>query len=166
MAKPKTIVDGVSSLSAPPEMLTAKTAGPPSGLVTVQFLGGQAGFLDMADARSAVWAEVLDSMRQNNQPAYVEIDPRTNVITELHCPIVVGVAAIHPADNSGDVEVELLISHARHFLRKGHPDFKENLEILQAALKNKTMVAATESTDGHEIIDVRPLDQSEAGKEE
>jgi hypothetical protein len=166
MAKPKTLVDGVSSLSAQPEALKARTAGPPSGLVTVNFLGGQEGFLDMADARSAVWAEVLDSMRRNNQPAYVEIDPRTNVITELNCPIVVGVTAIHPADNSGDVEVELIISHARHFLRKSHPDFKKNLETLQDALKNKTMVAVTESHDGHEIIDVRPSDQSEAGKEE
>ena len=165
MAKPKTLVDGVSSLSAPSELLTAKIAGPTSGLVTVQFLGGREGFLDMADARSAVWAEVLDSIRQNNQPAYVEIDPRSNVITALHCPIVVGVAAIHPTDSSEDVEVELVISHARHFLRKAHPDFKANLEILQDALKNKTKVVVTESHDGHEIIDVRPLEPSETGRE-
>jgi len=166
MVKSKTLVDGVGSLSIPPETLAAKTARPPSGLVTVSFLGGQSGFLDMAEARSTVWAEVLDSLRQTNQPAYVEIDPQTNIITELHCPVVVSVAAIKPIGKTGDVEVELVISHARHYLRKSHPNYKRNLEILQTALKKKTTVVVTESHDGHEIIDVRPSEQAEAGKEE
>ena len=166
MAKSKTLVDGVGNLSVPPETLTAKTARQPSGLVTVSFLGGQVGFLDMTESRSTIWAEVLDSLRQTNQPAYVEINPETNVITELHCPVVVNVAAVNPIRKTGDVEVELVISHARHYLRKSHPNYKRNLEILQTALKKKTTVVVTESHDGHEIIDVRPYEQAEAGKEE
>jgi hypothetical protein len=109
---------------------------------------------------------VLDSLRQTNQPAYVEIDPETKVITELLCPIVVSVAAVNPIGKTGDVEVELVISHARHYLRKSHPKYKGNLEILQKALKKKTIVVVTESQDSHEIIDVRPPEQAEAGKEE
>ncbi len=166
MPKSKTLVDGVGSLSVPPETLAAKTGRPQSGLVTVSFLCGQSGFLDMAEPRSTVWAEVLDSLRQTNQPAYVEIDPETNVITELHCPVVVSVAGVNPIGNTGDVEVELVISHARHYLRKSHPNYKRHLEILQRALEKKTMVVVTESHDGHEIIDVRPSEKAKAGKEE
>lgn len=159
------LVDYVGSLSVPPETPAAKIARFPSGLINVHFSGGQSGFLDMADDRSTVWVEVLDSLRQTNQPVYVEIDPKTNVITKLHCPVVVSVAAVHSIENTGDVEVELIISAARHYLRKLHPNFKKNLEILQEALKSKTKVVVTESYDGYEIIDVRLLEQSEAGKE-
>ncbi len=166
MAKPNAFVDGVSGLSRPPEAMAAKMARAPSRFVTVSFQGGRSGLLDMTVSRSAVWAEVLDSLRQTSQPAYVEVDPETNIITELYCPVVVRVGALNKIGKSDDVEVELVISHARHYLRRKNPDFKRLLEILQTALKKKMMVVVTEAHDGHEIIDVRPFERPEVGEEE
>jgi hypothetical protein len=101
-----------------------------------------------------VWASVLDSMRQAGTLAYVEIDPATREITNLRVPLTVGVEQITPVAN--DMAVELVISHARHFLRRANSDFAQMLEALERARDNKTLVAVTE-TDDHDIVDVRPL---------
>ena len=55
-----------------------------------------------------------------------------------------------------DREVELVISHAKHYLRRSHPDFDALLALLEQARATKTLVAVTE-TEAHDIIDVRPL---------
>lgn len=128
------------------------TAGPQH--VTIPFQRGRSGWLDLSKPHATVWASVLDSMRQFNAPAYVEIDPATNEITNLLVPLSVGVENITPVGN--DREVELVISHAKHFLRAANPDFEQLLEALERARANKTLVAVTETAD-HDIIDVRPL---------
>jgi hypothetical protein len=110
--------------------------------------------LDMSVPRSAVWAEVLESLREANQPAYVEIDPATHYIVQLLCPLTVRVGAITPADDG--VQVELIISHARHYLRRGDPHYQEMLDTLRAAQKNGNELLVTETLDDHTIIDVRP----------
>lgn len=156
MARANALVDRVSALSPPSAAPAAFAAAPRAQFVAVGFAGGQSGNLDMTSPRSAVWAEVLDSLREEDQPAYVEIDPATNVITELLCPLTVSVEALTPIDLEDAVEVELAISHARHFLRRSNPDFQEMLKTLEAARKKGTQVVVTESSDGREIIDVRP----------
>jgi hypothetical protein len=108
----------------------------------------------MSKSHAVVWASVLDSMHQNKAPVYVEVDPATSEITNLLVPLSVGVGDIRPLVN--DKEVELIISHAKHFLRRSNPDFEQMLETLEWARTNKTLVAVIETAD-HNIIDVRPL---------
>lgn len=155
MARPNALVDGISSLSSPRETLEARPGERPSRAVTVNFQGGRSGQLDLAVPRSAVWADVLDSLRQANESVYVEIDPETNAITELLLPREVKVGAI--TDTGDAVEVELIISQARHYLRRTNPDFQELLNTLQTAREEGTPVLVTETLDEREIIDVKPL---------
>jgi len=156
MTNPNIFVDTVKGISTPSEAMTAEPGKPLSQLVTVSFQSGKSCFLNMSLPKSVVWAEVLDSLRQENQPVFVEIDPKTNVITELLCPLTVKVGEITPTDQGGDVEVELIVSHALHYLRSKQVNFKELLKTLQTAHKQGTKVIVTE-TDENEIIDVRPF---------
>ncbi len=157
MARPNALVDEISSLSPSREALEARPGEIPSRSVTVNFQGGRSGQLDLAVPRSAVWADVLDSLRQAKEPVYVEIDPTTNVITELLLPREVRVGEITPTATGDAVEVELIISQARHYLRRTNPDFQQLLNTLQTAQEEGNPVLVTETLDGYEIIDVRPL---------
>jgi hypothetical protein len=152
MPNPNALVDFVSPSGALFEQTAG--AGTPPRFLTVPFQAGRTGRLDLSLPHAPVWASVLDSMRESNTPAYVEIDPGTGEITSLRVPISVGVENITPVNN--DMEVELVISHAKHFLRATHPDFEEMLATLERARATKSLVAVTE-TDDHDIIDVRPL---------
>src|SRR5262249_50330752 len=149
MPNPNALVDYV----APPD---ARTLGLAAGgeSTVISFRAGRSGRLDMAKPHSRVWASVLDSMRESNAPVYVEIDPATGEITDLRVPLSVGVENITPVGE--DMEVELVISHAKHFLRRSNPDFEQLLETLERARANKGLVAVTETED-HDIIDVRPM---------
>lgn len=155
MAKRNALIDGISSLT-PPVKNTPGTLQKTSRFVSVSFLGGRSGFLDLREPRSVVWADVLDSLRQRGQPVYVEIDPATNIISELLCPHIVKVGAINTAAVGDDVEVELVISHARHYLRRSNPNFQKLLQTLQKAQEKQTTLLVTETLNTHEIIDVRP----------
>ncbi len=163
MASAKAVVDSVSSLSSSvTELRAATSARATSPLVTVKFQGGQSGLLDMSLPRSVVWAEVLHSMRETNQPAYVEIDPATNFITELLHPLAVQVGELKETDSG--MEVELIISHARHHLLRTRPDFRELLSALETAKKHGATVLVTETLNDHQIIDVRPQEKPGTGK--
>jgi hypothetical protein len=123
--------------------------------IRVRFASGADARLNPESPRDRVWAEVLESLRDSRQPAYVEIDPETRHIISLLLPQRFTVAAIREAP-AGDVEVELEISHARHHLRREHPRFDEMHKLLDRARREKTPVLVTESLDSSEIIDVRP----------
>jgi hypothetical protein len=157
MPNPNILVDNVSSLSSPMVLSVAGPGQPARHVVTVSFQQGRSAHLDMTVPRSKVWTEVLHSLRQANEPAYVELDPATNVITNLLCPLTVRVGAITPNAAGDAVEVELIISHARHHLRRAHADFQQMLQTLQDAKNRGTPVVVTETMNDHEIIDVRPL---------
>jgi hypothetical protein len=162
MPNANALVDSVSSLSSSlAEVREARRAGPAPSSVTVRFEGGQSGVLDLRQPRSVVWAEVLHSMREANQPAYVEIDPVTNVITELLCPVVVQVGEIR--ETKSGAEVDLIISHARHYLQRAQANYRELLDALDSARRQKSTVIVTE-TDDHKIIDVRPANVSGTSK--
>lgn len=155
MSRENALVDGIRTLSKATGFTASLGDKSPSQFVEVKFESGRSGLLDTSIPRSAVWAEVLDSLSKANQPAYVEIDPKTNFVTELLCPLSASVEAI--TEIADGVEVELIISHAKHYLRRTNPDFQELLNTLQAANEQRTMVLVTETPDQHEIIDVRPL---------
>jgi hypothetical protein len=149
MPNPNAIVDFLAPAPLEERVRTAATK-----YATVAFQAGRSAQLDMTKPHAKVWASVLDSMRESNSPVYVEVDPVTSEITNLLVPLSVGVESIKSLRR--DVEVELVISHAKHFLRRDNPDFDQLLEILERARVNKTLVAVTETAD-HDIIDVRPL---------
>src|SRR5580704_17420116 len=141
MANPNALVDFVGPAPSSVETLApGPTVGP--RYVTVPFQTGRSGRLDLSKPHAAVWASVLESMRQSNAPAYVEIDPATNEITSLLVPLSVGVESITPLGD--DRDVELVISYAKHFLRAANPDFAQLLEALERARANKTLVAVAE----------------------
>ena len=149
MPNPNALVDYV----APPDARTLGLAGGGEHAV-ISFQAGRSGRLDLSKPHSRAWASVLDSMRESNAPVYVEIDPTTGEITSLRVPLSVGVENIAPVGE--DMEVELVISHAKHFLRRSNPDFQQLLETLERARATKALVAVTE-TEQHDIIDVRPM---------
>jgi hypothetical protein len=114
----------------------------------------------MRDRRGAVWADVLRSLREQDQPAYVEIAPDTGLITELLLPLRFTVGSIESTEVG--LEIELVVSHARHRLRRSNPDFDELRESLEAARESGEPMLVTE-TDDHEIVDVRRADETAAG---
>jgi hypothetical protein len=156
MAKPNALVDGISSLSPSAELLAARADQSLPQFVEVSFKGGRTGRLDTSIPHSAVWAEVIDSMREAKGTVYVEIDQETNLITELLCPLTVTIADIVDTATKEAVVVELTISQARHYLKRTNPEFQQLLNALQDAKEKGTEVLVTETIDTHEIIDVRP----------
>jgi hypothetical protein len=124
--------------------------------IRVQFASGASAQLDATNREHLVWAEVLESLRETRQPAYVEIDPKTRFITSLLLPLIFHVTGIRAGPDSKDLEVELEISHARHWLRRDHPRFDEMREVLERARREKTPVLVSESLDSSAITDVRP----------
>jgi len=156
--KAKTVVDNIRELSSPAATKVAPSdvAPPKSQFVTVQFQAGDTGLLNMSLPHTRVWYEVIASMRQSNKPVYVEIDPQTNVITELLIPLRVKVGNMVPSkENRNDMEVELIISHAVHHLRHANPLFQKLAKQLKSAKQKGSEVLVTERPDNHEIIDVR-----------
>src|ERR1700687_3102641 len=93
-------VDWVRSLDRPGHPLIASTGGPARNHVTVHLRGG-ACLLDRGHPAAGGWEAVLDDLRANNEPVFLETDPATNVISQVLCPksfLVAGVAA----DPQGD----------------------------------------------------------------
>ncbi len=156
------IIDRILDVARLPVSRAAEAPGPPENYLEVRFESGESGLLDMSVHRDAVWADVLRSLQERNQPAYVEIDPETHQVTELLLPRHFTVGAIEPTEDG--LEVELVISHGRHVLRDSSPRFQELRETLEAAKERNAPVLVTE-TDEHEIVDVRALDESAEASE-
>lgn len=156
MPHPHALIDGVSHLAPSREAMEVMPLEAKPQTVTVNFLGGRLGFLDLKNPHAAVWAKIIDLQRQTNRPVYVEIDPETTVITQMLVPEVSRVMSITP-QGEGDVFVIFYTSEARHYLRRGHPDFQQMLDALQAAKNDGTAILVTAVRRDHEIIDVRPL---------
>jgi len=160
MATPITLVDSVragegagTGAGAAAQALGGSAQRSP-GAQRIEFNGGQSVLVDTTSSQGRVWAQVLESLGRNGQPAYIEIDPTDRSLTRLLLPLVVKVVAIQPAADG--VEVELEISHARHVLRNSQPEYQRLLAALQAAKAAATWVAVTETPQDHEIFDVRP----------
>jgi hypothetical protein len=156
------LVERIRDLSRVAPARAGEAPGAAETYLEVRFESGQSGLLDMSVHRGAVWADVLRSLHERKQPAYVEIDPETGLITELLLPLRFGVGRIEPSEEG--LMVELIFSHGRHHLLRSNEDFDELRETLEAAKKRKTAVLVTE-TDEHEIVDVRPLDEPAEGLE-
>jgi len=152
MATTNPSVDFVGQLTPPP--LAGGGRWGTSGLMKVQLRGGATYQLDMADSRAAVWATVLDDLRRDGRPVYLEHDAATGVITNLLQPKIFSVAAV-AAPKNDQVEVALHPSHGRHFVRLSNRDAPNLLASLRNAQQQASDVLVTETLSEHEIIDVR-----------
>jgi IS5 family transposase len=147
----------LQSLTRPEEVRAdrERVAGPS---LTVTFADGRQAHLNLTDYRSRVWAQVLQNLYHAGQPAYVEIDPDSHLITLLLQPLRFTVAAIRKVD--GGLEVDLNVSHGRHYLRRSNPNFENLREALENARKRGTPVLVTETLNEHEIIHIQPAVQA------
>jgi hypothetical protein len=161
MPRPNAVISDVREVTGQVAVAAdERLGGAPVPHRRVIFGGGQSGLLDLSLDRSRIWGEVLESLRDSGQPAYVEIDPESDVITELLLPIRFLVGAVEPIDD--DMRVDLIVSQARHYLRASNPDFAEFRRLLETARDDRTPVFVTETLDDHEIIDVRPTGEGPA----
>src|SRR5262245_12897937 len=122
--------------------------------VVVRFARDLQGVLDVATARDAVWFDVMRSLQAAGRPVYAEIDSDTGRISQFLQPRQQPVGEVRETED-GDYKVELRLSHAVHFLRRGHPRFKELLQRLQEAQRQGNLVWVTETPGSHEILEVR-----------
>ena len=153
MPRPNALVDEVKDLAQSKELRAAPDR-PTAQYLTVTFGSGRTGLLDTTSHRSRVWAEVLQSLRESGQPAYVEIDPKTNQVTDVLLPVRYNVGQITPAKDG--LEIELFISQTRHYLRRSNLDFEQMRRTLEEARRKSSPVLVTETLDRQEILDVRP----------
>ena len=153
MSKADAHVGLLQSLTRPEEVRAERqpVAGPS---LTVTFADGRQARLNLTDYRSRVWAQVLQNLYHSGQPAYVEIDPDSRLITQLLQPLRFTVGDIRKVD--GGLEVDLIISHGRHYLRRSNPNFESLRDALDNARKRGTPVLVTETLNEHEIIHIQP----------
>jgi hypothetical protein len=139
--------------TAPPSAVHAARPEPIEMPVVVRIGKDIKGTLDIANPRDAVWLDIMRSLYAAGRPVYVELD-RTGRITQFLQPLEQPVGEIHEIEN-GDVQVELMLSHAVHVLRRSHLQFKQLQERLRDAQRDGKLVWVIETPDSHEILDVR-----------
>lgn len=152
MPNPNAALSTVSRIDPPLDRPPAEMLQAEEGL-SVEFEDGRRVALDPSDPRSPGFAEILDGLRQQHLPVYLEIDPSTSAITRILIPYVSRVVGLRPIEE-GVVGVALELSQARHVLRRGQPDFAELEEQLREAARSGRPVILTED-DAHNVIDVR-----------
>jgi hypothetical protein len=151
MPDPNAILSTVRRLDPPldqaPEVLVRREGG-----LTVELADGRRLRLDPENPRSAGFATVLDGLRQQGLPVYLEVDPESSYIEQVRIPHVTRVVDIRPGEDGLDVHIEM--SHARHLLRRGAPDFDALERRLRESMRGGGVVVLVED-DAHQILDVR-----------
>jgi len=153
MPDPNAVVSTVLRIEPPLDRPAAEMLRAEGGL-SVELEGGRRERLDPDDPRSAGFAQILDTLRKQRLPVYLEVDPETSAITRLLIPHVTRVVGIRPIDE-GVLGIELERSHARHVLRSSAPGFEELERQLSDALRTGEPIILAED-DAHEVVDVRP----------
>jgi hypothetical protein len=125
----------------------------------INFDHDQSALLDPGHPRAVVWAKMIDLLQKDNRPAYVEVDPETDIITRLCIPIAAKVLEILPADQEV-VSVTLNATDALHVLRRDLPDFQKFYDVLQYAKNTGSEILVTATLHDFEIVDVRALPSS------
>ncbi len=124
------------------------------GEVAILLDGERRAILDPADERSIGFARILDGLRQQKLPAYVEIDPKTRALTRLLIPHIGYVQTVRR--DGEDRAVSIGYSHARHILSRASEDFDALEKQLDEARRRNTPVLLVED-DAHIIIHVEPF---------
>jgi len=159
MSKPNSIVDKISSISLHKEISSELTAGSALQVKKVEFQGGKSALLDTNVPLSKIWAEIIESHHERNMPVYVEINPDTNLVTELLLPKEIEVSSLKQT-STGDYEVMFRNTAAIHYLKKENPDFSIMLDTLKNAQEKKIRLLVTDTDIDHEIIDIKAVKNS------
>lgn len=153
MPNPNAVVALISRIDPPVVKSSAEMLREfPNGFLVE--LEGQPSTRLYVNERAAVMLEVLEGLRRLRTPVYLELDPDTRGIDLLLIPLVSKVLRISES-TTGDLEVELEQSHARHVLRRANADAGQLLETLRGAHAQGRPLVVVEN-DAHEIIDLRP----------
>ena len=154
MALNRAIVDVVTGITPPVQKPTERAfEASPEGFV-IEFRGGQIARL-VRGALAAAMLDLLDDLRRDRTPVYVEVGPDGQAIQRLRIPEIQQVAEVREVPG-GDVDVALFPSHARHTLSRKNDDFATLLAVLLDHHDKNEWLLITE-TDRHEIIDARPF---------
>ncbi len=158
MASPVVIVSNVTSVGPVTAEPTgaAQSSDRRSRPVAVGLTNGRNAQLDPDDPRTPARAEVLDALREQQRPVYLEVDPDTSTITELLIPQVAYVISITRIDD-GVLGVVLDSSHGRHLIRATATNAAELERLARASADSGSAVIVTEN-DRHDIIDIRYLE--------
>src|SRR3954468_10683563 len=154
MANRNAVVSTVFRLEPPVDRRVADTLRSADGL-SIEIEDGRRLRLDPADPRSVAFAEVLNGLREQGRPAYLEFDPDTSAVTRVRIPYVSPVLALRTVDR-GVFDVVLARSHARHLLRERSEDFGSMREQLDEAVRSGRPLIVVDD-DEHEIIEVLPV---------
>src|SRR5690349_18303351 len=139
------VVEVVSALARPTDRVPERARG------AVIFRSGRQAWLE-AGRRGEVWADVIESLRVAGRPVYVEIDAATDFIDQVLQPMEYQVARL--VSRPDVLEVEFVISHARHRLLRSHPEFTRLVRELEESRRSRTALLVVEN-DRHEIVDAR-----------
>ncbi len=154
MANPNAVLATVYRLDPPLEGPAGEALRAASGL-WVEVEGQRRLRLDPEDSRAAGFAEVIDGLRRNRLPAYIEFEPEAFTVTGVRVPYVSPVLGIRTVAR-GVLDVVLAISHARHVLRESTEDYETFRALLDEAIETQTPVILVDD-DAQEIIDLRLL---------
>ncbi len=154
MADRYVIVDVVANITPAVERPTTKAFEVHPEGFTIEFRSGETALLK-PDERAPALLDILDDLRDQAAPVYVETAGKGETITQLLIPAIVKVVEIREGPD-GDVDVVLFPSHARHRLVRKSEAFDRLLAALSEGHESDAWQLVSESDD-HEILDVRPF---------
>jgi len=162
MPNPNAFVSIIKGVQPSKERADEEALGAKGG-VTILLEEGRQAYLDPDDPRSSGFLQVLEGLRTQRLPVYLEIDPKKQTITLLLIPHVSRVVSINQLEK-GLLSVVLEFSHARHTLRMGSVDYNDFEKRLREAETSGKPVIVTVDDAGN-IIDVRLFLPSPDGPE-
>lgn len=155
MPRPNVIVAGIHSLDPPRTGLVSKAPpGAAPDRLAVSFEGGHVVSVDPGNEMSATHASVLGRLFNAGLPAYVELDAKSGMISDVQIPVTGRVVKMTPAAD-GSVRVAMDGSPRLFRLPRSNPLFAEFDSVLTGAAASRAPVIVTEDDDTGEILDVR-----------
>lgn len=122
--------------------------------ITVHFEGGQSASLDRNTPLASTFAQVLDELHKALLNVYVEVDPNSQVITEVQVPVTGHVADLQE-ESGGGVTFTLDSSQRRYSLPPSNPLYSVFVQTLREAHQRNATIILTEKAEEPEILDIR-----------
>jgi hypothetical protein len=122
----------------------------------VMFADGRHALLDLQQESHRRWLSSLQDFAKEHVSVYAEVDDSSGRLVTLLLPQQLSVERIGELVD-GRREIDLVISHAPHYLLSASPNYTKLLGLLEAAVVSGDDILVTENLDGSEIIDVRAI---------